>query len=159
VSTAMSSYPPPRSPRPTTGVLRVPLLPIYPHPAFELTPNAPIFARSFPDSRYIGSTHIVPAAHLRCTPLAESPPAPTPDTASKPERVARNVERVAWVKKQAQVQRGSYERVLWNTANRYVRKNTTHGDGAGITLFLAHANGLPKEVRASRTHVYVAATI
>jgi hypothetical protein len=65
---------------------------------------------------------------------------------------------VAWVKKQAQVQRGSYERVLWNAVNRHVREDATHRDGAGVTLFLAYANGLPKEVRASRTHVYVAVT-
>ncbi|KAJ7905772.1 alpha/beta-hydrolase [Mycena olivaceomarginata] len=137
------SYPPPRSPRSTTGVVHAPLLPIYPPPALTIT-NAAVVSRSFPDSRYILSTHIVPAAHLRSTPLPESPPpAAAPDTASKPERRAINAERIAWVKAQAQRQRGRHERVLWSAVNRYVRKDAT--DGEGVTLFLAHANGFPKE--------------
>jgi hypothetical protein len=33
---------------------------------------------------------------------------------------------------------------LWCVLNRYVRTNAT---GGGVTLFFAHANGFPKEVR------------
>ena len=41
-----------------------------------------------------------------------------------------------------------YKRVLWNCVNRYYRidsgRRRTHG--RGLTLFIAHANGFPKEV-------------
>ncbi|KAJ7272024.1 Alpha/beta hydrolase family-domain-containing protein [Mycena haematopus] len=141
----MSSYARPLSPRPTTSVLHAPLLPIYPPPTSD-TPDFIVVPRSFPDSRYTVSTHVVPAAHLRSTPLAESPPpAPAPHTASKPERRAKNAERVAWVKAQGQRRRGRHERILWSAVNRYTRKDATGGDGAGVTLLLAHANGFPKE--------------
>ncbi|KAJ7940400.1 Alpha/beta hydrolase family-domain-containing protein [Mycena leptocephala] len=143
----MANYPLPISPRPTSSALHAPLLPIYPPPASALPnplPSVPS-PRSFPDSRYIATSHVVPAAHLRSTPLAKSPPPPpAPATASKAERRARNAERKAWVEAQ-QTQCGRYERVLWNTVNRYARKAST-GDRTGVTLFLAHANGFPKEI-------------
>ncbi|KAF7363653.1 AB hydrolase-1 domain-containing protein [Mycena sanguinolenta] len=124
----------------------LPLLPIYPPPASTPTPNLRVVPRSFPDSRYTLNTHIVPAAYLRCTPLAESPPpAPAPQTASKAERRAKTAERVAWVIAQGERPQGRHERVLWCAVNRYTRKDATGGEGTGVTLFLAHANGFPKE--------------
>jgi hypothetical protein len=155
IRTVMASYPLPISPRPTSSALHAPLLPIYPPPASALPnplPSVPS-PRSFPDSRYIATSHVVPAAHLRSTPLAKSPPPPpAPATASKAERRARNAERKAWVEAQ-QTQCGRYERVLWNTVNRYARKAST-GDRTGVTLFLAHANGFPKEVCASARAIF-----
>ncbi|KAF8211974.1 hypothetical protein K438DRAFT_1805734 [Mycena galopus ATCC 62051] len=76
--------------------------------------------RSFPDSRYILSTHVVPAAHLRSTP---------PSTRLGVQRgtTRENAERVAWVKAQAQRPRGRHERVLWSAVNRYTRKDVTQG--------------------------------
>ncbi|KAJ7685406.1 Alpha/Beta hydrolase protein [Mycena polygramma] len=144
----MASYPPPPSPRPTTGVVHAPLLPIYPPPVSALpTPlPSPLPPRPFLDSRYVVSTHLVPAAYLRSTAPADSPPpAPAPATASKPERRARNAERTAWVEAQTRRQHGRHERVLWTAANRYARRDAASGGGSGTTLFLAHANGFPKE--------------
>jgi hypothetical protein len=40
-----------------------------------------------------------------------------------------------------------HQKVLWNCVNRYVKKNGVRG--TGITLFFAHGNGFPKEVRKS----------
>ncbi|KAJ6525680.1 Alpha/beta hydrolase family-domain-containing protein, partial [Mycena capillaripes] len=109
---------------------------------------SPLPPRSFADSRYSVSTHLVPAAHLRSTALPESPPpAPAPDTASKPERRARNAERKAWVEAQTERQHGRHERVLWSAVNRYARKDAVGDElSTGVTLFLAHANGFPKEI-------------
>ncbi|KAJ7775117.1 Alpha/beta hydrolase family-domain-containing protein [Mycena metata] len=138
------SYPLPLNPRPSTGTHHAQLLPIYPPPVSAL-PNplpSPIPPRPFPDSRYKVSTHLVPAAHLRTTPLSESSPPSASFTASKEERRTINAARAAWVLEQASRPHGRHERVLWSAVNRYVR---TDGPGAGVTLFLAHANGFPKE--------------
>ncbi|KAJ7087807.1 Alpha/beta hydrolase family-domain-containing protein [Mycena epipterygia] len=142
-----STYPPPPSPRPYAGATEFPpLLPVYPPPASALrdlpTPPPP---RTFPNPNYTVSTHLVPAAHLRCTLLSPPPPEPAPPTATKPERRARNAERSAWVDAQVRAPRGRHERVLWSAVNRYARKDVADGRGAGLTLFLAHANGFPKE--------------
>ncbi|KAJ7172250.1 hypothetical protein C8R46DRAFT_1216104 [Mycena filopes] len=142
------SYPPPLKPRPSTGTQHAQLLPIYPPPVSAL-PNplpSPIPPRPFPDSRYAVSTHLVPAAYLRTTPLSESSPPPSaPHTASKEERRSINAARAAWVQEQDRRPRGRYERVLWSAVNRYVRKDAA-APVTGVTLFLAHANGFPKEI-------------
>ncbi|PFH44988.1 hypothetical protein AMATHDRAFT_10265 [Amanita thiersii Skay4041] len=40
-----------------------------------------------------------------------------------------------------------YKRVLWNCLNRYYKVGTGEGcGGKGLTLFVAHANGFPKEI-------------
>ncbi|KAJ7156950.1 Alpha/beta hydrolase family-domain-containing protein [Mycena crocata] len=141
---AMASYPPPHSPRPTIRDCYPPLLPVYPPPVSALPSPlpSPLPPRPFPDSRYAVSTHLVPAAHLRSTPLAPKPPGPVPGTATKAERKARNAERLAWVEAQMRAPRGRHERVLWSAVNRYKRIS---GGGSGLTLFLAHANGFNKE--------------
>ncbi|KAJ7444876.1 Alpha/beta hydrolase family-domain-containing protein [Mycena latifolia] len=140
------SYPPPPSPRPSTGASYLPLLPVYPPPASALPTPLPSVPppRPFPNPAYIVSTHLVPAAHLRSTPLASPPPPPAADTDSKEARRARNAERAAWVMAQTARPRGRHERVLWSAVNRYVRADG-QGRGEGRTLFLAHANGFPKE--------------
>lgn len=41
-----------------------------------------------------------------------------------------------------------YPRILWNCVNRYVKNGLNEKQGGtGVTLFFAHANGFPKEVR------------
>ncbi|KAJ7724481.1 Alpha/beta hydrolase family-domain-containing protein [Mycena maculata] len=142
----MSTYSPPVYPRSATRDSYPPLLPIYPPPVSAYpnpfpTPPQPL---PFPNPRYAVSTHLVPAAHLRCTPLAPPPPGPAPASASKEERRARNAERGAWVEQQAQAPRGRHERVLWSAVNRYVHRDPG-ASATGTTLFLAHANGFPKE--------------
>ena len=39
-------------------------------------------------------------------------------------------------------------RQMWNCINRYVRRGfgADDGDRKGVTLFMSHANGFPKEV-------------
>jgi hypothetical protein len=39
-----------------------------------------------------------------------------------------------------------HPRVLWNCLNRYVRQGLDESSSTGITLFLAHATGFPKEI-------------
>ncbi|KAJ6630584.1 Alpha/Beta hydrolase protein [Mycena sp. CBHHK59/15] len=144
------SYKPPLSARPSTRPTSSypPLLPIFPPPVAALPhplPSAPA-PRPFPNPRYIVSTHVVPAAYLRTMPLASTPPPAAPAyTASKTERKSRHAERAAWVVAESQRERGRHERVLWSAVNRYVRADVANGRGGGLTLFLAHANGFPKE--------------
>ncbi|KAJ7709674.1 Alpha/beta hydrolase family-domain-containing protein [Mycena rosella] len=143
-----SSYPPPDSPRAATRTSYPPLLPIYPPPPSALPtplPSAPP-PQPFPNPAYTVSTHLVPAAYLRSTPPAPPPPPPAAASAPKAERQAQNALRVAWVAAQAAGPRGRHARVLWSAVNRYVRTDAADGRGAGRTLFLAHANGFPKEV-------------
>ena len=40
-----------------------------------------------------------------------------------------------------------HPRLFWNCLNRYVRKGLDESSSTGITLFFAHATGIPKEVR------------
>ncbi|RXW19272.1 hypothetical protein EST38_g6587 [Candolleomyces aberdarensis] len=39
-----------------------------------------------------------------------------------------------------------HPKVLWNCINRYVRKDLSPSNRTGLTLFVAHANGFPKEI-------------
>ena len=36
--------------------------------------------------------------------------------------------------------------LLWNCIKRFVKKERTKGSSKPVTLFIAHANGFPKEV-------------
>jgi len=45
---------------------------------------------------------------------------------------------------QGKLSSGGHERRLWNCVNRYAKRTPT-GE-KGLTLFLAHGNGFPKEV-------------
>ncbi|KAJ7510100.1 hypothetical protein B0H11DRAFT_1701978 [Mycena galericulata] len=143
----MASYSLPDSPRSSTRTSYPPLLPVYPPPVDALPNPLPSLPppSPFPNPRFVVSTHLVPASHLRCTPPAPPPPPPAPDTASKEERRVRNAERIAWVEARSGDPHGRYERVLWSAVNRYVRRDIADEQGTGITLFLAHANGFPKE--------------
>ena len=71
-----------------------------------------------------------------------------PPNLSKEERAAR----VKEYYHDLRVERGAmvtdgHPKVLWNCINRYVRNNLSSSNRTGLTLFFAHANGFPKEVR------------
>lgn len=125
-----------------------PLLPIYPPPPTVLNSLSYSLPRRsiFQNTNYVLTTHLVPAAYLRATSPAPPPPAAAARTSSKEERRVRNAERSAWVSAQAEGPHTPHERVLWSAVNRYVRRDVSDGRGNGRTLFLAHANGFPKEV-------------
>ena len=39
-----------------------------------------------------------------------------------------------------------YPLVLWNCVNRYIKRDLDFFNKTGVTLFLVHGNGFPKEV-------------
>ncbi|KAF7304966.1 AB hydrolase-1 domain-containing protein [Mycena kentingensis (nom. inval.)] len=122
------------------------LLPIFP-PLESALPNPlpdPPQPRPFADPRFRVSTHIVPACFLHTSAPPSTPPPPAPSTdASKDDRRRAMQARWEWVKAQ-DTPSGRYERVLMSVVNRYVAVDEQRREG-GKTLFLAHANGFPKE--------------
>lgn len=127
------------------------LLPIYPPPE----PLVPLERPSLPTKQrtvsfstpYDLSTHIIPACYLRTGRFVPIPPAPAGNL-SKEERARVQ----AQYRHELRVERGpmitdGHPKVLWNCVNRYVRKGISRSNGSGLTLFFAHANGFPKEVR------------
>jgi hypothetical protein len=141
------SYPPVK-PAPFRTIIPRPTIPVYPPPEPLQYPNLPCKPRqvSF-HPQFSLSTHIVPATHLRTVPYEPLPP-PLSPTLSKPERMAYYEELCLQLRTKlgALAPSSGQPRVLWNCLNRFVRKEAT---GSGLTLFLAHANGFPKEVRYS----------
>lgn len=124
------------------------LLPVYPPPEPLERPALPTKQRtaSF-DAPYTLSTHLFPACYLRTGRFVPIPEAP-PSNLSKEERARIQ----AQYHHELRVERGAmitdgHPKVLWNCANRYVRKGITGKNRTGLTLFFAHANGFPKEVR------------
>ena len=125
-----------------------PLLPIYPPPEPLERPALPTKQRtpSF-NAPYTLSTHLIPSCYLRAGRFAPMLP-PLPPNLSKEERAAR----VKEYYHDLRVERGAmvtdgHPKVLWNCINRYVRNNLSSSNRTGLTLFFAHANGFPKEVR------------
>ncbi|KAG1739565.1 Alpha/Beta hydrolase protein [Suillus lakei] len=98
---------------------------------------------------YTVSTHLVPAARTRLTP--DIPLPVLPKFATTPLEWKRNIQQLAAqiIERQEHFVRGNLsgersEKLLWNCVNRYVKRVP---DGRkGLTLFLAHANGFPKEI-------------
>jgi hypothetical protein len=108
----------------------------------------------FNDS-YTVSTHLVPAACPRLTPDIPLPAAPEFSTnASERKRNFRQAEteilKLHELFVQGKLSGEGSEKILWNCVNRYARKATARENG--LTLFLAHANGFPKEVLISLTN-------
>jgi hypothetical protein len=148
----MDSHPPPTNPIAWQSLKTRSLLPLRHPPQPLLFPQlpSPLRARKFTE-QYDLSTHIIPAAYPRTAPYLPPPPGP-PAEASKAERqdlAARNgatlVEMEDWYVD------GAYgignPVVMWNCMNRFVRKDIGDRGPVGLTLFCAHGNGFPKEVR------------
>lgn len=136
-------------PRPFPPVRSAPPLPEH-LPALPFPPRKPT---SISES-YLLSTHIIPAAYPRVTPLTETPlePALSPSV-GKEERKKVNLRRADAI---IDVQRKHAEgvtplgegdtRVHWNCINRFVRRDLGHVSTKGVTLFLAHGTGMHREV-------------
>ncbi|KAI6138540.1 hypothetical protein BKA82DRAFT_4332634 [Pisolithus tinctorius] len=131
-----------------------PLLPIQPHPASVRCPNLPSPPRQdIVHKDYVLSTHIVPAAHPRVVPDVPLPEIPPHSNSTSP---AERKEQIATVVKQlierqecftqGRMPGGHGQKPLWNCVNRYVRTCRRGTVNTGLTLFLAHANGFPKEI-------------
>jgi len=120
-------------------------IPVYPPPEPLVYPSLPSKPRQLPvTSKFTLSTHIVPAAHLRTLPYAPTP-LPLPPNSSKAERKAQNERFHSQLDILAAPPVSSgHPILLWLCLNRFVRKGAK---GMGLTLFFAHANGFPKEVR------------
>ncbi|KAF9224817.1 alpha/beta-hydrolase [Gyrodon lividus] len=141
------------------------LLPIHPHPNLEKIetpalpspPRPPVFHTTL-NGTYLRSIHVIPAAFPRLIPdipLPRIPQYPTGGSAAKRlkevEALAREVVEKQEVFTQGKLGGGHSGKVLWNCVNRYVRmrggetRRVVTGN-TGVTLFLAHANGFPKEI-------------
>ncbi|EIW75006.1 alpha beta-hydrolase [Coniophora puteana RWD-64-598 SS2] len=125
-----------------------PWLPIEEYPDPLLYPELPSKPRSpnFSEN-YTLSTHIVPAAYPRFTP--ETPlPEIHPFTGNSTERMtqiselAENILRKRYAHDERELVGERDQKIYWHCINRYARKEPS---GTGITLFLAHASGFPKE--------------
>ena len=147
----MSYLDPPTEMPSRTSVNPRPLLPLQKHPEPSFLPPLPSPRRqpAFSDL-YTLSTHIIPAAYPRLTSDVPQPERVPDNSVDKEERKRiieqKSVEMLAAKRRQSASKPGEGSRkLLWNCVNRYV-KNDLNGAG-GLTLFFAHANGFPKEVR------------
>lgn len=131
-----------------------PSLPIQPHSASVRCPNLPSPPRQdIVHKDYVLSTHIVPAAQPRVVPDVPLPEIPPHSNSTSP---AERKEQIATVVKQlierqecftqGRMPGGHGQKPLWNCVNRYVRTCRRGTVNTGLTLFLAHANGFPKEI-------------
>ena len=125
----------------------------------------PVPPRSFLDSAFLLSTHLVPAALPRSTPDI-SPPRVPPTSADKGKADAAALEEanaiVAMRYKQwdGKLNRPGSIKPLWVCLNRYLRREAMTSDTSrGVTLLLLPANGFPKEVHEPRTSPAVANTV
>ena len=126
-------------------------LPVYPPtpgtfdsmPILPSPPRKPAF-----DAPFTLSTHLFPAVYLRTT---RPTPLPSPPAAEATKEERRQVlaetalQLLDWGNDTSAVTDG-YPLVLWNCVNRYVKNDLDMSNKTGVTLFLAHANGFPKEV-------------
>ncbi|KII91718.1 hypothetical protein PLICRDRAFT_173525 [Plicaturopsis crispa FD-325 SS-3] len=130
-----------REPR-TLRPLQAPPEPLS-YPSLPSPPRQPTFS-----SQFTLSTHIVPAAYPRSSQPAKLPHTP-PESVDKKERkklLAQAASEIIELRSKLSTNdrvEGNHK-VLWNCANRYVRKDLVQSKG--ITLFFAHANGFPKEI-------------
>ncbi|KAI0717896.1 alpha/beta-hydrolase [Cerioporus squamosus] len=131
-----------------------PLKPLESPPRDLKTPQIPTPSRtSLLDEWYTLSTHIIPAAYPRITPYVPLPPLPqwTPNKDEFKAAVRRTVDELngakvaQWTGKLDNLEPN--RRPMWHCINRYVRKGLRAEDARkGVTLFMAHANGFPKEI-------------
>ncbi|KIJ63614.1 hypothetical protein HYDPIDRAFT_168423 [Hydnomerulius pinastri MD-312] len=135
-----------------------PLLPIHPHPNLSTLKTSPLPSPPRPttfystsNATYLLSTHLIPGAYPRLVPDIPRPEIPQYTPGGSPgerQRMMADLARSV-IERQASFTGGKLgvglgEKALWNCVNRYVR--TGGAGGGGVTLFLAHANGFPKEI-------------
>ncbi|RPD76053.1 alpha/beta-hydrolase [Lentinus tigrinus ALCF2SS1-7] len=147
------TYPPP-GPYDLPTCHPKPLKPSQTPPRDIQAPQLPTPPRkSLLDEWYTLSTHLVPAACPRTTPFVPLPPLPqwSPNKDEFQASVQRVVDEVSatkeaqWLGKLDHLEPNS--RQMWICVNRYVRKGLREDDtGKGVTLFMSHANGFPKEI-------------
>ena len=156
VDPAALTFPPPEFAALPTCNPR-PLLPLQPPPSQRI--NSPILPSvprtSLLDTHFVLTTHIVPAAFPRTTPVVPLPDLPqwSPDKNVFKASVQRTTDALLDTKEKQW--RGELDglprdkRPWWNCVNRYVRKGLREAKGksGGVTLFCTHANGFTKEVR------------
>lgn len=123
-----------------------PFLPIQPYPVISHSPPLPTPPRKAIHAAYALTTHLIPAAFPRSVPdipLPEIPSHSTPDRQAQVGSLARELigQRACFA--QGKLYGDHSQKPLWNCVNRYVRADNL---GSGLTLFLAHANGFPKEI-------------
>jgi hypothetical protein len=138
-----------------TTVNPKPLLPLHTRSEdFERPPLPSPLRNELFNDRYTVSTHLVPAACPRITPDIPLPILPEFSDSSEKKR---NIQRLATEMRERQelFVQGRLcgersEKLLWNCVNRYAKRAP---DGKkGLTLFLTHAVGFPKEVFICLTH-------
>jgi hypothetical protein len=115
-------------------------------PALPSSPRQPSFS-----GKYKLSTHLVPSAHPRSTPdtpCPNPPPASGSDRQAGIERIAKELLANSVLHAQGRLNGENSTKQLWNCVNCYRRQGPQQGNVHGLTLFFAHANGFPKEVRA-----------
>lgn len=126
-----------------------------PHPLPKTLPTLPSPPRkSLLPSEWQLTTHLIPAASPRTTPLTPVPVIP-PFTPGMDKRERKTqLEALAGKLGEMKVKQrngelgvlGNDETQLWCCVNRYARASVGSGSKKGVTLFFAHANGFPKEV-------------
>ena len=127
------------------------VLPIYPPtelledlPVLPSPPRKPAF-----DAPFTLTTHLFPATFLRTSrllPLPKSPPAGVTKEERRQIATESALQLYRWSNDAKAATANGHPLVLWNCVNRYVKKNLDSSNRTGVTLFLAHANGFPKEV-------------
>ncbi|KAG1859215.1 Alpha/Beta hydrolase protein [Suillus subluteus] len=147
----MTSYPYTPTTLRTTVKPR-PWVPFKPHEGHIEVPPLP-FKRRSDDlfGTYNISTHIIPAANPRAN---LNIPVPEPPPRSSKKRTKKDIKDlgIELMEQQARLGEDGYsgvtdERLLWNCVNRYVKKdNEAKVRTKGITLFLVHGVGFPKEI-------------
>ncbi|KAG1819104.1 Alpha/beta hydrolase family-domain-containing protein [Suillus subaureus] len=135
-----------------TTVKPRPWVPFKPHEGHVEVPSLPFKPRS--DDllgTYNISTHIIPAANPRVNPNVPVPEPPPRPSKKRTERDI-NILGLELMEQQARLCEDGYsgvtdERLLWNCVNRYVKKDQEAKiKTKGITLFLVHGLGFPKEM-------------
>lgn len=114
-----------------------------------LLPSPP---RTFPDSSWVLSTHLIPGALPRTTP--DIPPVTLPAwTADKEtwkvavKKTAEDMVSVRYKQWSGEMKEPGSRKPLWVCLNRYRRRDLSHEEETrGVTLLFAHANGFPREV-------------
>jgi len=72
---------------------------------------------------------------------------PQAKTKEERKRMLKEIYQILLDNRSYSGQSDGHPRLFWNCLNRYVRKGLDESSSTGITLFFAHATGIPKEVR------------